>query len=282
MNVDNYQENGCAVLRNVFTKEEVEAFRDGMIEATKIHSKEMLPDNVYQKINNAQDYSFDYWKEIPAVQAVHKIFPEIEKSLQKDIIQNSLKKIMGTENIKCIQSIFFIKSPGSKGTTWHQDELYLPTRDTSLTAVWISLSDITEENGAVDIIPKSHKPAVLFDLDEQDFDRKTSKIGKWSTEEAITLETKPGDVALFNGYTLHSSGYNVSKDKYRESIVFHLMSAESIFPYRPGDDFDGQRMDPTDFRDFFMVSGEDQYAFKGKEDLYKPFIQKPKNMYAAK
>ncbi|HEV8556570.1 MAG TPA: phytanoyl-CoA dioxygenase family protein [Actinophytocola sp.] len=43
-----------------------------------------------------------------------------------------------------MQSMLFIKSAGKPGQAWHQDEAHIPTRDRSLTAVWIALDDATK------------------------------------------------------------------------------------------------------------------------------------------
>src|SRR4030066_167370 len=50
-------------------------------------------------------------------------------------------------NVKCMQSMLFIKGPGKPGQEWHQDEFFIPTRDRSLCGVWIALDDATTLNG---------------------------------------------------------------------------------------------------------------------------------------
>src|SRR5262245_2045627 len=42
-------------------------------------------------------------------------------------------------NVKMMQSMLFIKASGKPGQAWHQDEAHIPTRDRSLTAVWLAL-----------------------------------------------------------------------------------------------------------------------------------------------
>jgi ectoine hydroxylase-related dioxygenase (phytanoyl-CoA dioxygenase family) len=49
----------------------------------------------------------------------------------------------------------------------HQDEANIPTRDRSLTAVWIALDDATLENGCLWVIPGSHRSGVLHLVREQ-------------------------------------------------------------------------------------------------------------------
>jgi len=65
-------------------------------------------------------------------------------------------------NVKCMQSMLFVKGPGKAGQSWHQDEYYIPTRDRSLMGAWIAIDDATVENGCLWIIPGSNKPGYMF------------------------------------------------------------------------------------------------------------------------
>jgi phytanoyl-CoA hydroxylase len=69
--------------------------------------------------------------------------------------------------------MLFIKSEGKPGQAWHQDELFIPTRDRSLTAAWIALDDAIVGNGCLWVLPGSHRPGILYpdrDHDDPRFD----------------------------------------------------------------------------------------------------------------
>ena len=78
-------------------------------------------------------------------------------------------------------------------------------------------------------------------------------------EGGIPAQVKAGDVVFFNGYTLHRSLPNATKDSYRRSLVIHYMSAESFLPW----DCDGTIELTEDNRDIIMVCGKDPYEHKG-------------------
>src|ERR671910_2231550 len=61
-----------------------------------------------------------------------------------------------------MQSMLFLKAGGKPGQAWHQDEAHIPTRDRSLTGVWIALDDATVANGCLWVIPGSHRAGVLY------------------------------------------------------------------------------------------------------------------------
>ena len=72
------------------------------------------------------------------------------------------------------------------------------------------------------------------------------------------MEVKAGSIVFFNGYLLHRSLPNHARAGFRRVLVNHYMSAESLLPWHPP--AGGQTMGTADFRDIFMVTGEDPYA----------------------
>ena len=61
-----------------------------------------------------------------------------------------------------MQTMFVTKKPGGNSSPWHQDEHPIPTRDRSLTGVWIPLSDVTVDKGCLWIVPGSHRSGVIY------------------------------------------------------------------------------------------------------------------------
>src|SRR5690606_89720 len=78
----------------------------------------------------------------------HKISPTMRASLDHPVMVRALTAALGP-NVKCMQSMLFIKSSGKPGQAWHQDEDYIPTRDRSLIGAWIAIDRATVENGGL-------------------------------------------------------------------------------------------------------------------------------------
>jgi ectoine hydroxylase-related dioxygenase (phytanoyl-CoA dioxygenase family) len=169
-----------------------------------------------------------------------------------------------------MQSMLFVKAPGKKGQAWHQDEYYIPTRDKSLVGAWIAIDDATVENGCLWIIPgrPDHMMRRVPYHGTEYADVDTVDVKQMSSQ-AIPVEVKSGSVVFFNGYTLHSSLANKTKDNFRTALVNHYMSAESMLPW----DQDGHLPPTEDLRDIVMVAGEDPYAWKGLVDANKPYLR---------
>lgn len=206
-------------------------------------------------------------------------FPHKISSLMRDIarlptVTEALTGVIGP-NVKMMQSMLFIKSEGKPGQAWHQDETHIPTRDRSLTAVWIALDDATVENGCLWVIPGSHRAGVLYPDRGQDdarFDCTREAYGfHYREQDAVPVELPAGGALVFDGYLLHRSLPNTGRHGTRRALVNHYMSAESLLPwFRPQE---REPMGTTDHRDIVLVAGEDPYAFKGATDLMRPHVR---------
>ena len=70
----------------------------------------------------------------------HKLSSRILTTLSHPRIIEVLKMLL-EPNIKCMQSMLFVKAAGKPGQAWHQDEDFIPTRDRSLIGAWIALDE---------------------------------------------------------------------------------------------------------------------------------------------
>jgi hypothetical protein len=198
----------------------------------------------------------------------HKISGPMFDALSHPAIVDVLTQVIGP-NVKCMQSMLFIKASGKPGQAWHQDEFYIPTRDRSLLGAWIAMDDATVENGCLWVIPGSHRHGILWPQHQQR-DARFDCAGEaanfpYSNEDAIPVEVKRGSVVFFNGYLLHRSLPNYAPGGFRRSLVNHYMSAESLLPWMLQENARGP-MAALDYRDIVMVAGKDPYAWKGVEE----------------
>jgi len=203
----------------------------------------------------------------------HKVSKPMFDFLRHPALVEVLQAIIGP-NVKCMQSMHFVKAPGGRGQAWHQDEFFIPTRDRSLCGIWIALDDADRENGCLWVMPKSHKPGILWPMSDNEDSRisgpsRSSYGYPFSEEDAVPVEVKAGSAVFFNGYLMHRSFDNTSPDRFRRALVIHTMSAESLLPSSCG----GRIEMTEDMRDIVMVCGEDPYAYKGITDIMEPFLR---------
>jgi ectoine hydroxylase-related dioxygenase (phytanoyl-CoA dioxygenase family) len=165
-------------------------------------------------------------------------------------------------SVKCMQSMYFVKPPGFQGQAWHQDEIYIPTRDRSLIGAWIALDDATIANGCLWVVPGSHKTGYLYPQrdhqNHEEFDFAPESHGFDESAE-VPVEVKAGTVVFFNGYLLHRSRKNRS-NIYRRVLVNHYCNAWSLLPWHANED---GSVASADHRCVVPVAGRDPYAWKG-------------------
>jgi len=208
-----------------------------------------------------------------AIHFPHKLSPVIRDTMTHPAIAAVLTQLIGPD-VKCMQSMYFVKAAGKPGQAWHQDEAFIPTRDRSLTGAWIALDDATIENGCLWVLPGSHRSFVLWPTQahgKSEFDAtKTAYDFPYRDEDAVPVEVKAGSVVFFNGYLLHRSLRNRAAQGFRRALVFHHMSAQSLLPWTCGG-----RIPPTDDnRDIVLVAGNDPYAWKGIADHAPVFVRR--------
>lgn len=208
-------------------------------------------------------------KKYVAIHFPHKISKLIYDTLFHKKIVDVLTRVVSA-NLKCMQSMLFVKGPGKAGQAWHQDEFYIPTRDRSLVGAWIAIDDATVDNGCLWIIPG--RPGYMMQRVKNESneyaDVDTIDVSAYKNE-MMPVEVNSGSVVFFNGYTLHSSQRNKTANNFRTALVNHYMSAESMLPW----DQDGKLPATEDLRDIVLVAGEDPYAWKGTVDVNKPYLR---------
>jgi len=265
-----YSKHGFAVVHEAFSADEVAE----LIDATaKICRND---DGRIPGISPApEDLSdIEAMKRVLCLHFPHKLSSTFFGALNHRGITDLLTRVIGP-NVKCMQSMLFVKASGKPGQAWHQDEDYIPTRDRSLAGAWIALDDATVENGCLWVLPGSQKRGVLwpqkFHFDTRFDCSREAYDFPWRDEDSIPVEVKAGSIVFFNGYLLHRSLANRSASGFRRSLVNHYMSAESLLPWRKPEDKTAMAL--ADFRDIVMVAGEDPYAFKGLADLSKAHVR---------
>ncbi len=270
-NIEHYQQQGFIIADQLFNTEEIAALRQETID---IFSGERGKLEGLQEVHSEMN-EVEILQKYLCIHFPHKFSPLINDYLVSRKIANVLAQII-SPNVKAVQSMLFVKAPGKPGQSWHQDEYYIPTRDCSLTGAWIAVDDAYIDNGCLWVVPGSHKPAVLhkrvpYNGDEYgEHDNLEDSLIEGSN--AVPVEVKKGSVVFFNGYLLHSSLKNRSKNNFRVALVNHYMSAESYLPW----DQDGKYALKNDLRDITMVCGTDPYAYKGTEDVLKPYLRPDK------
>ena len=134
---------------------------------------------------------------------------------------------------------FFSKEPrDGKTTPWHQDAFYWPLSPHKAVTVWLAFSDSDEGNGAMMVVPGSHRAGKLkYRKTTQDSDVLDMVLehGEFRESNAVPLILKAGQISLHDDNIIHGSAPNYS-DRLRCGLTMRYSAGEvrgdlSVWPF---------------------------------------------------
>lgn len=121
---------------------------------------------------------------------------------------------------------YFDKPAGGPPIPWHQDAPFWPIDKKKCVSVWLALEDVQESNGAVMVVPGSHKMQLpqVRSAGTGRFHRKADITGV-DVSSATPLTLRRGEFYLFHSWLLHRSDSNKSSDS-RLAIAMQFIPPE--------------------------------------------------------
>ena len=238
-----YQANGFAIARGLFSEDECARFREhftAMVERGGDGWAEGEVDPAHP----------DPLKRYPRLLQPHRGDELALRYMVDPRLDAHLTAFMG-ESPFAVQTMVYFKPPGARGQNLHQDNTYLKAQPGTCMAAWMALEPIDEENGCMMLVANSSDLPIICQNETPGL----SQVcwNDWETPVPSGLNLVPaimgtGDVLFFNGSVIHGSYMNRSKDRFRRTLIGHYVAAESsrvakyYFPvYR----MDGTRLDDT-------------------------------------
>ncbi len=132
-----------------------------------------------------------------------------------DLVRHpNIEDVIGP-NILCWGTSFFIKEPHNPGfVSWHQDSTYWGLDPADVVTAWVALSDSTAANGAMRVIPGTHK---LDQVPHHDTFRPENLLSRGQEimvdvdeRQAAMLELQAGEMSLHHVRLIHGSDPNPS------------------------------------------------------------------------
>lgn len=162
--------------------------------------------------------------------------PTYSKLADHPRIVTILEKIM-PDGVAFLSDKFVFKSGEKKfATPWHYDAAYWPNTRPKL-SVWIALDDCSAENGALKVLPGSHRREwqhVRSDkrATNDEFDNVIPE-SQWKSEDELVCEIKKGGAIFFSDRLLHASCENpAGLDRYAIISTYHAPAEDEDFDKR--------------------------------------------------
>jgi phytanoyl-CoA hydroxylase len=194
-------------------------------------------------------------KRLLRIHMMHDRIPLWERWMLHPRVLDVVQALIGPD-VLAMQTMMFIKGPGSDGQGYHQDTYYIPTFPDTLIGAWIAVDRADTENGCLWMTKGSNVEPIyppangygygdwgLKDIPEVtgvgghsniDEDPSNGLRPMTSGYEEIPVQLEPGDVAFFGGHVLHRSLSNKSDSRTRKAFVSHYCNARSFTTWGGG------------------------------------------------
>ena len=218
-----YDRDGVIVVPDVFSPAEIDELRRVTDEFVRGSAKVAANDDIYdlEDTHTAQE------PRVRRLKAPHNIHPAYFRASRNDKVVAILKDLWGS--VRFDTGKLNMKSAGyGAPVEWHQDWAFYPHTNDDLAAVGIMLDDATERNGAMLVVPGSHKGPV-FDhhgpnrrfcgaMDPARCDIDLSKT--------VPCLGKAGSITVHHVRAVHGSATNFSGEQ-RRFLLFQYRAADA-------------------------------------------------------
>lgn len=169
----------------------------------------------------------------------HCVDPVFSSFLHLPRFKAAAQDLLG-DNIRLHNSKLNLKSPrfGSP-VEWHQDWAFYPHTNDDVTAAGVMLDDTTVANGAMYVIPGSHRGPVYDHHDSDGYFCGAMNPQSCGVDfsRAVACEGPAGSVSFHHVRTVHGSAQNTS-DSPRGLLLYELAAADA-WPLMGRDDWGG-------------------------------------------
>lgn len=252
-----FQEQGFLIVRGLLAPGEVRELLDHVADllAGRV---ELAGAAAFGEDNKTPDARLDH---LLRIHMLHRHLEIHERYMLHPRILDVVAALVGPD-VLGLQTMLFVKRPGSAGQGYHQDSFHIITQPDTLVGAWVALDRADTENGCLWITAGSHHEPVYPDADvhaghggdrlladipsisgadDPDESRNglTPVAAKYAGHE-VPAVLDPGDAVFFHGHALHRSHANASATRSRRSFVAHYCSARSHVPWDDAPLADGE------------------------------------------
>jgi ectoine hydroxylase-related dioxygenase (phytanoyl-CoA dioxygenase family) len=147
----------------------------------------------------------------------HLLFTWLNDLIRHPRILDAVEDIVGPD-ILCWGTSFFIKEPRDPSyVSWHQDSTYWGLEPPDIVTAWVAFTDSTAANGAMRVIPATHKLDQAPHRDTFAPDNLLSRGQEIMVDvderKAVMLELAAGEMSLHHVRLIHGSDPNPSDDR---------------------------------------------------------------------
>ena len=226
-----YRENGFVVIEDFLSREELEHWRETVMNAVRNRKGVKIPGKAGKTgeddgINEDAAY---YGKVFDQLLNLWQTDEGVKALMFDARIGELAARLAGADGIRIWHDQALFKRPWANPTSWHLDTPFWSFSDRKALSIWIALDDATLENGCLFFIPGSYK--------ETEFENKG--IGKnmdsifevypqFVHTRAVAAPMKAGSCSFHNGLTIHGANANMTNG-FRRAMTCAYMPDGNVF-----------------------------------------------------
>ena len=227
--VETYDRNGYLAIEDVLTGAELEELRRLTDEFVEKSRKVTANDAIF-------DLEPGHSATSPSLRRIkHPVskHPTYAKYASHDPILDIVECLLGP-NLRYHNNKLNMKNPDNgSAVQWHQDWAFYPHTNDSILEVGIALDDMTEENGALMVIPGSHRGRIWNHHQDGLFVGAIADPA-FRPDDAVSVAVAAGGITLHHVRMVHGSKPNQSNRPRR--MFFIGFYATDAWPLIPGAD----------------------------------------------
>jgi len=224
--IDQYQNSGHVLLRNLATPDEIVFYRKAILEGVEKLNTERRKMEDRDTYGKAFLQIFNLWRQNEV----------LRKFVLAKRFAHVAAKLMGVERVRLYHDQALFKEPGGGHTPWHQDQYYWPLDTNNTITMWMPLVDISSDMGIMKFASGTHKLGSVTSKEISDDSESFFDDFVRSNNVNVTGANamSAGDATFHSGWTLHNAPGNKSA-KMREVMTI-IYFADKTRVLRPDHD----------------------------------------------
>jgi ectoine hydroxylase-related dioxygenase (phytanoyl-CoA dioxygenase family) len=228
--VRDFEEKGFFVLENVLPSADLELLRNCCTRAIELVDADMDAKGV-------EVFGLTHKGKRYFIGDAHKRVPELKQLLLADYMAEICRHTIGDTAYMFLDQ--FVVKAADKGMkfAWHQDSGYIPYDHKPYLTTWITLDDVSEENGTVYMLPYERGGGKERILHQQEAGT-NDMVGYHGDDPGDPVIAPAGSIAVFSSLCFHRSGANMTNKPRRVLVAQYspeiIMNEEGTQPRHSG------------------------------------------------
>ncbi|MFI7272389.1 phytanoyl-CoA dioxygenase family protein [Streptomyces sp. NPDC049879] len=201
-----YREEGWFVIERALEPDALELLRGGARHAVEKADAAMDAAGVDRLGINARGKR--YFSNM-----IYQDLPELRGFLFGETMAEICRATLGPDAYLFWEQYVIKAADKDTSFAWHQDSGYVHEDHEPYVTCWIALDDVTEENGAVHLLPYSRSGIRSYVRHIKD-ERTNDQVCYFGSDPGVPVTVPAGSIAVFSSVMIHRSGPNLT-DRYR-------------------------------------------------------------------